>query len=134
MKLSKALSFLLRHNFEKEGLKAEPGIIINSVVVVVVIVIVVLLLLLLLLCYCCCLFVGGYLYLDDVMSLPKFTRYSLDKVKQVVASNDKQRYSIRSDPITGRLQIRANQGHSIKVNNIYTRIVDGEIINLLAIF
>ena len=66
---------------------------------------------------------GGYLYLDDVMSLPNFKRYSLDKVKEIVSSNDKQRFSIRPHPASGRLQIRANQGHSIQVIN-YSSILN----------
>ncbi|KAI6646339.1 tRNA 2'-phosphotransferase 1 [Oopsacas minuta] len=82
VKLSKLLSSILRHNFEKEGLKAQPG---------------------------------GYIYLDELMSLPKFKKYSIAQVKAVVALNDKQRFSIRTDPTTELLQIRANQGHSIKV-------------------
>jgi RNA:NAD 2'-phosphotransferase (TPT1/KptA family) len=34
-----------------------------------------------------------------------------------VADSDKQRFSLRTHPVSGKLQIKANQGHSIKASN-----------------
>ena len=113
MKLSKALSSLLRHNFEKEGLKAQPG---NAPLVCLF---VCLFVYLFIYCYRFCL-LGGYIFIDEMMALPKFKRYSLEQVKSAVDSSDKQRFSIKPHPVTGSLMIRANQGHSIKV--IYLQI------------
>ena len=98
MKLSKLLSSILRHNFEKEGLKAQPGDLftlftstINHIPA------------------------GGYLYVEDLLALPKFKRYNWAQIKEVVSSNEKQRFSVMTEKDTGRVLIRANQGHSIKV-------------------
>ena len=38
-----------------------------------------------------------------------------EDVRRVVANCPKQRFALRDDPETGELQIRANQGHSMKV-------------------
>ncbi|XP_021966128.1 tRNA 2'-phosphotransferase 1 isoform X2 [Folsomia candida] len=78
--LSKALSWLLRHNAVQEGLHIESG---------------------------------GWVDLSAVLKLPRFTNWTVDDVKAVVASNDKQRFSLRE--LQGdRLEIRANQGHTLK--------------------
>eukprot|EP00800_Vazella_pourtalesii_P004124 TRINITY_DN1437_c1_g1_i1.p1 TRINITY_DN1437_c1_g1~~TRINITY_DN1437_c1_g1_i1.p1 ORF type:complete len:188 (+),score=40.65 TRINITY_DN1437_c1_g1_i1:41-565(+) len=81
VKLSKLLSSILRHNFEKEGLKAQPG---------------------------------GYIYVEDLLALPKFKKYTFSKIEKVVTSNEKQRFSLMTETDSGRVLIRANQGHSIK--------------------
>ena len=58
----------------------------------------------------------GYVDIQAVLKLQKFKAYSLADVQEVVAINDKQRFSIRERPgHPDVLQIRANQGHSIKV-------------------
>ncbi len=51
----------------------------------------------------------GYVDVDDVLKLPRFAGYTVDQVKKVVELNDKQRFALRSHPQTGALQIRANQ-------------------------
>ena len=38
-------------------------------------------------------------------------------IERVVAQDTKQRYGIRRDPLTGRLQVRANQGHTFPVDD-----------------
>lgn len=40
-------------------------------------------------------------------------KYTLDDVRRVVANNDKQRFFLREKQ--GVVEIRANQGHSLKV-------------------
>ena len=59
--------------------------------------------------------------MDDLLKLRQFQRYSQDDVKKVVAENDKKCFALRNDPATDRLQIRANQGHTMEVSmlNIY---------------
>ena len=57
----------------------------------------------------------GFLYVEDLLAHPQFHSYTLEDVERVVATNDKQRFKLRSHPEDGRLQIRANQGHSVQV-------------------
>ncbi|XP_076442329.1 tRNA 2'-phosphotransferase 1-like [Babylonia areolata] len=85
VKLSKALSWLLRHGAEKEGFKFLPG---------------------------------GFLYVDSILQKPQFKSYTMDEVKAVVASNEKQRFHLETDEETGRLKIRANQGHTLEVTDL----------------
>ena len=61
--------------------------------------------------------------MDDLLKLRQFQRYSENDVKKVVAENDKKRFALRNDPETDRLQIRANQGHTMEVSmlTLYTR-------------
>lgn len=56
--------------------------------------------------------------MDDVLKLRQFQRYSEDDIKKVVAENDKKRFALRNDPATDRLQIRANQGHTMEVSRL----------------
>ena len=66
VRLSKALSWLLRHNLHlvSEITKAE----IDS---------------------------SGYVDVEAVLKLPRFAGYSISQVEQVVAINDKQRFALR---------------------------------------
>lgn len=66
----------------------------------------------------------GFIFVDDLLKLRQFQRYSEDDVKRVVADNDKKRFALRNDPATNRLQIRANQGHTMEVSiNININII-----------
>lgn len=56
--------------------------------------------------------------MDDLLKLRQFQRYSEDDIKKVVAENDKKRFALRNDPATDRLQIRANQGHTMEVSRL----------------
>ena len=56
--------------------------------------------------------------MDDLLKLRQFQRYSEDDIKKVVAENDKKRFALRNDPTTERLQIRANQGHTMEVSMV----------------
>ncbi|XP_058877364.1 tRNA 2'-phosphotransferase 1-like [Acipenser ruthenus] len=60
----------------------------------------------------------GFLCVDDLLAHPRFRSYSLDDVQRVVATNDKQRFKLRPHPEDGRLQIRANQGHSVQLDSL----------------
>ena len=52
---------------------------------------------------------------SDILSTPQGSRYTEDDIKRVVASCPKSRFALQEDPMTGLLQIRANQGHSMQV-------------------
>lgn len=69
----------------------------------------------------------GFVNVCDVLKHSAFVqnRCSLDDLKRIVLNDGKQRYSFRTDPRTNQLQIRANQGHSIKsVINPGLQLVD----------
>ena len=58
----------------------------------------------------------GYVDVEDVLALNRFRGYAFRDVEAVVRNNDKQRFALRKSPETGKWQIRANQGHTIKVH------------------
>ncbi|XP_042561264.1 tRNA 2'-phosphotransferase 1 [Clupea harengus] len=93
VRLSKSMTYVLRHGASKMGLHMNPD---------------------------------GFIFVDDLLSHPQFRSFSLEDVESVVANNDKQRFKLRSHPETGRLQIRANQGHSVQVADLELRAVDPE--------
>ena len=85
VRLSKALSWLLRHNLHLVSeITKEP---IDS---------------------------SGFVDVEAVLKLPRFAGYTAKDVEKVVELNDKQRFSLRKNPENGALQIRANQGHTVK--------------------
>jgi 2'-phosphotransferase len=97
VRLSKALSWLLRHNLHLVSeITKEP---IDE---------------------------SGYVDVESVLKLPRFAGYSVSQVEKVVELNDKQRFSLRKSPDDGRrLQIRANQGHTVKdINPDLKKITD----------
>lgn len=55
----------------------------------------------------------GFVQLSEVLSLPEFRGLGIEQVRQIVAADNKQRYSLNEDHSDGVL-IRANQGHSIQ--------------------
>ncbi|CAG8643556.1 163_t:CDS:2, partial [Paraglomus brasilianum] len=84
VRLSKALSYVLRHGAKKEGISMRTD---------------------------------GYVLLNELLSLPRFTKTTFEEIETVVKTNDKQRYSLVSevDETTGAATwwIRANQGHTL---------------------
>ncbi|CAK4030615.1 tRNA 2 -phosphotransferase 1 [Lecanosticta acicola] len=109
VQVSKKISWLLRHGAAEEGLTLLPG---------------------------------GFLPVDQLLSNRKIRslKVTLDEVREIVTDNDKQRFTMvhvsQVDPTTGAVQesveisdegdgtvepkeflIRANQGHSIKVES-----------------
>ncbi|XP_015272325.1 PREDICTED: tRNA 2'-phosphotransferase 1 [Gekko japonicus] len=85
VRLSKALSYALRHGADKLGLHMGPD---------------------------------GFVDIAEVLRLPQFKAWTLDDVQRVVETNDKQRFAVRPHPSDGHPQIRANQGHSLKVSEL----------------
>lgn len=60
----------------------------------------------------------GFIFLEDILAHSQFQSYSVDDVKRVVETNDKQRFKLQPHSENGRLQIRANQGHSVQVEDL----------------
>lgn len=60
----------------------------------------------------------GFVFLEDLLAHPQFRSCSVNDVKRVVETNDKQRFKLQPHPENGRLQIRANQGHSVQVEDL----------------
>ncbi|XP_054890163.1 tRNA 2'-phosphotransferase 1 isoform X2 [Poeciliopsis prolifica] len=60
----------------------------------------------------------GFLFVEDILAHPQFHSYTLEDIERVASTNDKQRFKLRSHPEDGRLQIRANQGHSLQVMDL----------------
>ncbi|XP_063427928.1 uncharacterized protein LOC134711320 [Mytilus trossulus] len=84
--LSKALSFILRHDAERQGYKMMPG---------------------------------GFLYVDEILKRQSNLRdYNHEDVKRIVETNGKKRFYMEPDKETGKMKIRANQGHSIDVEDL----------------
>lgn len=59
---------------------------------------------------------SGRILLSDLLSLKEFKGITVDKIKEVVKSNDKQRFSL--DIVNGNLMIKANQGHSKNLSSV----------------
>lgn len=56
----------------------------------------------------------GYVCVADILQHPRFgAQYSMEKLREIVAADTKQRYQLRCNPLTGNDEIRANQGHSL---------------------
>uniref|UniRef100_A0A8C4QVR7 2'-phosphotransferase n=1 Tax=Eptatretus burgeri TaxID=7764 RepID=A0A8C4QVR7_EPTBU len=60
----------------------------------------------------------GFVDVQDILNHPQFRRYTETDVAHVVQMNDKQRFEMCSSPSTGCLQIRANQGHSLELEEL----------------
>ena len=80
-----------------------------------------------------CLRPDGYVSLARVLALPQFSSVTEETIKEVVETNDKQRFNLTSEDVnnTPTLFIRANQGHTIHgidEEKLLTRIevTDGE--------
>ncbi|KAL7885646.1 hypothetical protein AOLI_G00059410 [Acnodon oligacanthus] len=90
VRLSKSLSYALRHGASKMGLHMSSD---------------------------------GFIFVDELLAHQQFCSFSLEDLETVVATNDKQRFKLQNHPENGRLQIRANQGHSVQVEYLELRPV-----------
>ncbi|CAH8521809.1 unnamed protein product [Dicrocoelium dendriticum] len=61
---------------------------------------------------------GGYLYVDDVLQTPSFHGVTLEDIRQVVDSDDKTRSELWPSPESGRLRVRAFQGHRLPIEDM----------------
>ena len=97
IKLSKSLSWLLRHNLDLiyPYLEGDDKEIARTT---------------------------GFVECEAILKHPRFQNYSIDDIQQVCAKNDKQRFCMRQHPNNpNKLQIRANQGHSIETVEVELR-------------
>ncbi|KAG7329352.1 hypothetical protein KOW79_007526 [Hemibagrus wyckioides] len=85
VRLSKSLSYALRHGAAKMGLKMGSD---------------------------------GFVFVDELLTHGQFSSFSLEDVERVVSTNEKQRFKLQDHPENGRLQIRANQGHTVQVEDL----------------
>ncbi|XP_072518980.1 tRNA 2'-phosphotransferase 1 isoform X1 [Salminus brasiliensis] len=65
----------------------------------------------------------GFILVDELLAHQQFSSFSLEDLERVVATNDKQRFKLQHHPENGCLQIRANQGHSVQVEDLELRAV-----------
>ncbi|XP_064621919.1 tRNA 2'-phosphotransferase 1-like [Lineus longissimus] len=63
---------------------------------------------------------GGFIYIDEILQKSWLSKdgYTIEDVQRVVEVNDKQRFMMQENKDTGRLVIRANQGHSFQVPDL----------------
>ncbi|CAH2325156.1 tRNA 2 -phosphotransferase 1 [Pelobates cultripes] len=66
----------------------------------------------------------GFVPLSALLVLPQFRSYSQTDIERVVDSNDKQRFTLRHSEHSGVTEIRANQGHTLKVEVELTALGD----------
>lgn len=61
---------------------------------------------------------NGYAALDDILALDKLKRQkiTLEHIQYITENNDKKRFSLKET--NGKFFIRANQGHSIKIEEL----------------
>ncbi|XP_053361686.1 tRNA 2'-phosphotransferase 1 [Clarias gariepinus] len=85
VRLSKALSYALRHGAAKMGLNMGSD---------------------------------GFVFVDELLAHGQFRSFALEDVERVATTNDKQRFKLQNHPESGRLQIRANQGHTVQVEDL----------------
>lgn len=57
------------------------------------------------------------MYTDDLLKLPQLKGFSIDDITEVVNKDNKNRFCMEQDA-SGKLKIRANQGHSVQVVHI----------------
>eukprot|EP00124_Ichthyophonus_hoferi_P003064 Ihof_evm5s243 gene=Ihof_evmTU5s243 len=62
----------------------------------------------------------GYVLVSTLLGHREYKGFTLEEIKEVVANSDKQRYCLAEED--GQLWIRANQGHSVKVDVAMTPI------------
>ncbi|KAJ3190330.1 tRNA 2'-phosphotransferase 1 [Gaertneriomyces sp. JEL0708] len=93
VRISKAMSYLLRHGAAKEGLPIRED---------------------------------GFMLVQDLLSHPRLKAQTFATIQSIVATNDKQRFTLHQDPDTQRWYVRANQGHSMNLAVDMTPIMDAK--------
>jgi 2'-phosphotransferase len=86
VKLSKSLSYILRHGAGKEGIQLDDG---------------------------------GFAFVDDLLACPSLRQFTFADIIRVVENNDKRRFALITDLETGKIKIRANQGHTLEVSALH---------------
>lgn len=74
---------------------------------------------------------GGFIDVNNILKLKQFKNYTLEDILRVVETNDKKRFTLRYKKCDDHnaLQIRANQGHSIKIeeNELLTLLINSQV-------
>ena len=60
-------------------------------------------------------YTDGYITAAEILFLRQYKQYKEEDVTRVVDTCPLQRFTLRRDPQSGQLQIRANFGHSMQV-------------------
>ncbi|KAJ3207846.1 tRNA 2'-phosphotransferase 1 [Dinochytrium kinnereticum] len=97
VRISKALSYILRHGAAKEGIPIR---------------------------------LDGYVKVEDLLRHKKFQGVTFDEIRQVVADNDKQRFTLIEEE-SERWVIKANQGHSLELEVALDEIIDASEIPVI---
>ncbi|XP_017842708.1 tRNA 2'-phosphotransferase 1 [Drosophila busckii] len=75
----------------------------------------------------------GFVCVADILQHPRFAgKYNVAKLSELVEKDAKQRYTLRCNPATNELEIRANQGHSMEVVKTEACLARIESMNELA--
>lgn len=90
VKLSKALSYVLRHGAVKEGIPIQAD---------------------------------GYVSVQDLLKRPQFQNCTLEQIQHVVDNNDKKRFTLTNFGAPKGWMIKANQGHSIEVEDLSLQLI-----------
>ncbi|KAK3745508.1 hypothetical protein QZH41_009912 [Actinostola sp. cb2023] len=70
-------------------------------------------------------FPGGFLFVDEILQLKQFSKYTEENIRHIVDTNDKKRYALKTDEATERLMVRANQGHTLQVEGLELHPIEG---------
>ncbi|XP_029643220.1 uncharacterized protein LOC115217608 [Octopus sinensis] len=64
---------------------------------------------------------GGFVAVDEILRLPNFRDANSKVIETIVEKDSKQRFHLKTDEKSKRMFIRANQGHSLKLENLDLR-------------
>lgn len=64
----------------------------------------------------------GFVFVDELLAHGQFRSFAPEDVERVATTNDKQRFKLQNHPESGRLQIRANQGHTVQVSGVFNSV------------
>jgi len=65
---------------------------------------------------------GGFVYIDNILQLELFAGLTEEKIQRVVEEDMAWRFSIATEETSGRLKIRANYGHSLRVDGLEPKV------------
>lgn len=61
----------------------------------------------------------GFILVNNILKHTVFKGYTIDDIVHIVNTDEKQRFTLRENLTDGILEIRANQGHSLKASFAY---------------
>ncbi|XP_026991219.1 tRNA 2'-phosphotransferase 1 isoform X2 [Tachysurus fulvidraco] len=60
----------------------------------------------------------GFVFVDELLTHGQFRSFSMEDIERVVATDEKKRFKMKNHIENGRPQIRANQGHTVQVEDL----------------